>query len=334
MYKPMKKILLTFVLIFVYSMHGYSQSELDAYEYIIVPKNYKVLKDENKYKLNTLTAFLFKKKGFSTYIDGEEFPEDLQQNPCKALTVQMVDNSNLFTSKVYLELENCQKKVVYTSKIGTSKEKDFQKSYQAALRDAFTSIENMNYSYNPALNPLGSGKPAVAAAVQTNAPVKVTVPESTVVQTVVPAVTTVPVAITAAEESKQPLAVQTDAPVKVTVPEPTAVQVVVPVAQTVPVKSDDRAHAYKNSDLTFLLIPSGDGFQAYISESKLPEFKKGEILGNLRKTSLPNVFRVSWKNREGKPEETTGYFDEKGSLVIDVQDKNGEIKTLVFAKEN
>ncbi|MDZ7614386.1 MAG: hypothetical protein U5K51_12310 [Flavobacteriaceae bacterium] len=112
----------------------------------------------------------------------------------------------------------------------------------------------------------------------------------------------------------------------------------IPVAaeskQPSPVKNDDRAHAYKNSDLTFLLIPSGDGFQAYISDSKLPEFKKGEILGNLRKTSLPNVFRVSWKNREGKQDETTGYFDEKGSLVVDVQDKNGEIKTLVFAKEN
>ncbi|MDZ7614385.1 MAG: hypothetical protein U5K51_12305 [Flavobacteriaceae bacterium] len=198
----MKKILLTFVLLFIYSMNSFSQSELDAYQYIIVPKNYKVLKDENKYKLNTLTAFLFKKKGFQTFIDGEAYPEVLQQNPCKALTVQMVDNSNLFTSKVYLELENCQKKVVYTSKIGTSKEKDFQKSYQAALRDAFTSIENMNYSYNPSLNPIITDKALVAAVVQTNEPVKVAIPEAAAVQAIVPVAATVPLALTASEEER------------------------------------------------------------------------------------------------------------------------------------
>jgi len=334
----MKKVLLTFVLLFVYSINGFSQSELDGYQYIIVPKQYKFLKDENKYKLNTLTAFLFKKKGFQTYIEGEEFPEDLRQNPCKALNVQMVDNSNLFTSKVYLELENCRKEVVYTSKMGASKEKDYQKSYQEALRNSFTSIETMNYVYNPALNLIGSEKAPVPAVVQARVPVKETVPE---------VVATVPTAIPATEQPVQPQAVQTAAQPKISVTEPVVVPTVVPVAasvpvtvtatedsrQTVPAKTADRAHAYKNNELSFLLIPSGDGYQAYISDSKVPEFKKGEVLGNLRKTSLPNVFRVSWKNREGKPEETTGYFDEKGSLVIDVQDKNGEIKTLVFVKE-
>lgn len=338
----MKKILLTSVVICFYSITSYPQSELDAYQYIIVPTSYKVLKDENKYKLNTLTAFLFKKKGFNTYIDGEEYPEDLQQNPCKSLTVQMVDNSNLFTSKVYLELENCQKKVVYTSKIGTSKEKDFQKSYQAALRDAFTSIENMNYSYNPSLDPVKTVA-APVPALQTNAPVKVVVPESIAVQEVPVAATDV--AITVAAPSEQPVPVQSNTQVKAVVPQSTALQAVVPVAVTVPaaipleskqpdpIKNADRAHVYKNSDLAFLLIPSGDGYQAYISDSKLPVFKKGEVLGNLRKTSLPNVFRVSWKNKEGKQDETTGYFDENGNLVIDVQDKEGAIKTLVFVKE-
>ena len=158
---------------------------------------------------------------------------------------------------------------------------------------------------------------------------------------------TVPTATAVTEQPVQPQAVQTATQPKISVTEPVVVPTVVPVAasvlvpvtateesrQAVPAKTADRAHAYKNNELSFLLIPSGDGYQAYISDSKVPEFKKGEVLGNLRKTSLPNVFRVSWKNREGKPEETTGYFDEKGSLVIDVQDKNGEIKTLVFVKE-
>ena len=272
-------------------------------------------------------------------MDGENFPEDLLQNPCLALTVEMADDSNLFTTKVSLELENCQKKVVYTSKTGTSKEKDFQPSYQKALRDSFTSIENLNYSYNPDLKPVLSEKASAISAVQTDAPVKEAVPDMVAV--------TVPIATSVAEQPVQPQAVQTATQPKITVTEPVVVPTVVPVSasvpvtvtaieesrQTVPVKTGDRAHAYKNNELSFLLIPSGDGYQAYISDSKVPEFKKGDVLGNLRKTSLPNVFRVSWKNREGKPEETTGYFDEKGSLVIDVQDKNGEIKTLVFVKE-
>lgn len=340
----MKKVLLTFVLIFFYIINGFSQGELDAYKYIIVPTSYSkykshVWKEDDKYKLNTLTVFLFKKKGFQTFMDGENFPADLIQNPCLALTVQMADNSNLFTTKVNLELENCQKKVVYTSKTGTSKEKDYQKSYQEALRNTFTSIENMDYSYNPDLKPVLSEKASAISAVQTDAPVKEAVPDMVAV--------TVPIATSVTEQPVQPQAFQTAAQPKISVAEPVVVPTVVPVAASVPVtvtateeskqpvpaKTADRAHAYKNNELSFLLIPSGDGYQAYISDSKVPEFKKGEVLGNLRKTSLPNVFRVSWKNREGKPEDTTGYFDEKGSLVIDVQDKNGEIKTLVFVKE-
>ena len=95
-------------------MNGFSQGELDAYKYIIVPTSYSkykshVWKEDDKYKLNTLTAFLFKKKGFQTFMEGENFPEDLLQNPCLALTVQMVDNSNLFTPRLFWNLKTAEK---------------------------------------------------------------------------------------------------------------------------------------------------------------------------------------------------------------------------------
>jgi hypothetical protein len=55
----------------------------------------------------------------------------------------------MFKTKLGVELKNCNDQVVYTSEMGESREKEYQRAYNEALRDAFKSIEALNYKYVP-----------------------------------------------------------------------------------------------------------------------------------------------------------------------------------------
>jgi hypothetical protein len=152
-----------FFLIFI-SIYGtaLAQQSLNAYKYVIVPKKYEFLKLEDKYQLNSLTKFLFKKEGFETLFDNEVKPKELANNPCLGLVPKVKNNSNMFTTKLVIELVNCKNERVLVSDEGKSKQKEYKKGYQEALRGAFESITRLNYKYNP----------SEALAVAGNVPVK------------------------------------------------------------------------------------------------------------------------------------------------------------------
>ncbi len=118
---------------------------LNEYNYVKVPEKFEFLNDKNQYQLNALTAFLFKKYGFKVLYQ-ENFPS--QVNPCEILEADVQKESGLFRTKLYVTLQNCQNEVIFTSKTGVSREKDFKTAYHEALREAFTSVESLNYSPN------------------------------------------------------------------------------------------------------------------------------------------------------------------------------------------
>jgi predicted nuclease with TOPRIM domain len=64
----------------------------------------------------------------------------------------------MFSSKLRIQLTNCKGKIIYKSQIGQSKEKQHQVAYNLALRQAFNSIESLNYSYkeNPVVLSYGA----------------------------------------------------------------------------------------------------------------------------------------------------------------------------------
>ena len=107
---------------------------------VIVPNRYAFQKEDNQYQLNMLTKFLLEKQGFKAYMESEA-PADLLQNPCDALKADVKNESNMMTSKVQLLLTDCTNKAVFTSQIGKSREKEFKKSYQEALRNALSGAE-------------------------------------------------------------------------------------------------------------------------------------------------------------------------------------------------
>ena len=134
----MKKVILLFVL-FVYSF-SFAQ---DNYKYVIVPKKFTFFKEENKYNLNVMTKSFFETEGFEVYFDTDEFPKELAENRCLALFVNAEEDSNMFSTKVSLELKDCYNKVLHTSNLGISKEKEFKKAYTEAFRESLSSMKGL-----------------------------------------------------------------------------------------------------------------------------------------------------------------------------------------------
>jgi hypothetical protein len=127
----------------------FSQESLNDYKYVIVADKFDFLNEKNQYQLNSLTQFLFNKYGFETIMEGTTYPEDLIRNRCLALKSNVLKESGLFKSKLKVELKDCNDKIVYTSEVGESREKEYKTAYNFALRDAFKSFEVLNYEYKP-----------------------------------------------------------------------------------------------------------------------------------------------------------------------------------------
>jgi hypothetical protein len=83
--------------------------------------------------------------------------------------------------------------------------------------------------------------------------------------------------------------------------------------------------------LSIRLQPKGEAFLGYISDSPSIAYNKGELVCKLLKTSLENVFKISWKDTYGNFIPTIGYFDALGNLKIDLDTLNG-VKVMVFKK--
>lgn len=117
---------------------------INEYRYVKVPEKFDFLKEENKHQLNALTAFLFEKYGFEVLYK-KEIPREA--DPCDVLQANVHDKSNIFRAKLYVSLENCRNETVFKSQTGTSPEKDYKTSYHEALREAFASVEKLNYRF-------------------------------------------------------------------------------------------------------------------------------------------------------------------------------------------
>lgn len=140
------KKLLIFLLLFSL-VKGYSQQNLNAFKYVIVPKKFDAFKKENQYKTSTLVKFLFTKNGFNAVYD-DALPEELENNRCLGVLVSVIDESSMFTTKTALVVKDCSSKIVVTTIMGSSKEKEYESAYREALTEAFTTIKALGYQYS------------------------------------------------------------------------------------------------------------------------------------------------------------------------------------------
>lgn len=126
-----------------------AQKSINNYKYIIVSNHFDFLKKPDQYQTSSLTKFLFNKKGFTTFLSDEKFPNDLASNRCLALVAGVKNSSSMFSTRNVIELKDCNNKVVIISKEGKSKQKVYKKAYHEAIRNAFKSMGTLNYSYVP-----------------------------------------------------------------------------------------------------------------------------------------------------------------------------------------
>ena len=137
------------LLIFLFvSYSGYAQNTINNYKYVLVPEKFDFSREDNQYGLNTLAKSLLEEKGFSVYFDHSEIPKELSGNMCNALNAEVTQKKGLFVTNLTLLLKDCKGNIIFKSKEGKSREKEFAAAYNLALRDAFTSLNDVPYAYN------------------------------------------------------------------------------------------------------------------------------------------------------------------------------------------
>lgn len=178
-----KKITTIFIFLIAVSFYG-QQKKINNFKYVIVPERFDFLKHTDQYQTSSLTKFLLKKKGFTVFLSNEKLPNDLLKNRCLALTADVVDASGMLSIKNRIELKDCYGNIIYTSKEGKSKEKDYKKGYHEAIRKAYDSMEDLEYSYKPLEGNLIKKKvvreEVIAAPVRKILPVKKELPVKSV----------------------------------------------------------------------------------------------------------------------------------------------------------
>ena len=148
----MKKLSLIILIIAGLQFKVFAQNDINNYKYVIVPTSYSFFNEEDKFQINSLTKFLFNKYGFTAFLQNEELPQELTKNKCLALYVNVEEEKSLFKTKLRIDLKDCGGRLVMSSKVGETREKQFDKAFNLALRDAFETYQNINYKYVPSNN--------------------------------------------------------------------------------------------------------------------------------------------------------------------------------------
>lgn len=125
---------------------SFAQRSVNNYKYVVVPEKFDFVNQTDKYQTSSLTQFLLKKQGFEAFLDSDKMPLDIKRNRCLTLEADVINLSSMFTTKMVLELKDCNNNIVFTSSAGTSRSKDYKRAYQEAIRNAFKSLQ---YKYQP-----------------------------------------------------------------------------------------------------------------------------------------------------------------------------------------
>ena len=128
----MKKILTISTLFLLTFIYGQQVSD---YQYIHIPEKFSD-QEVNKYGLNDLLQLKLKQKKFTVITESkDQWPVELLENPCLALTADLLNTSNMFKNRLTIEFKDCQNKVI-SSLEGKSSIKEFEPGMRAALEDA------------------------------------------------------------------------------------------------------------------------------------------------------------------------------------------------------
>jgi hypothetical protein len=145
----MKKTVVTLILVLGLVFFAKAQSSINDYKYVVVPHFYEFIKGKDAYRLNTITRFLLRKKGLNAFMQEEIKEKDYKSNNCLALKANVLSINSMLKTKLKVVLKNCDGDIIFESKIGESKVKEYNIAYKEALNKAFESFDVINYHYTP-----------------------------------------------------------------------------------------------------------------------------------------------------------------------------------------
>lgn len=143
------KLFITIFTVFLFFFQNLNSQELDRFKYIIVPNQFEFTAGKDKYQLNSLTKFLFNKYGYTAFMEGDALPQDLLDDRCLAVRAEPRSVKGFLRTKIQFDMIDCNGITVMSSRVGESKEKDFKKGFNLAIRDAFVTFQMMEYKYMP-----------------------------------------------------------------------------------------------------------------------------------------------------------------------------------------
>lgn len=139
----MKKI---FLIVFsLFTIASFSQS-VNNYEFVMVPTKFDFQSDENQYRLSTLLKFRLEEYGFKAFYTSEKLSTNFNDR-CLYLNTNVVDESGMFVTKLYIEFKDCNDVVIFKSATGSSRNKDRKTAYNEAMEKALLSVKNLNYKF-------------------------------------------------------------------------------------------------------------------------------------------------------------------------------------------
>lgn len=269
-----KSFSISILLIFCFSVL-FAQKNINSYKYILVPKQFEFQRSADQYQLNSLTKFLFEKSGFTVLFTDENFPNDLANDRCLALKAMVNSASGFLSTKLKVDLLDCYNNVVFSSKEGVSKEKDYKAAYHEALRIVFVDFENLNYVYEGAL--AANGKINEENKVEMEMPAVEEIMPVAEVKKVPDApkvIETPPMAISKKIEKKESKEAKEEKP-------ETVKSFVKPVVNSLEGK-------YMVDKWGECVISKKDGYYSFVGGDEKFEFAV------IYKTTMPNLFIIKW----------------------------------------
>ena len=135
----MKHFFLTLAIIVTSSNVSLAQKSLSDYSFVVVPDKFEFLTKANQYQLNDMTKYYLAKNGFNTYY----FSELPSVDNCDGLWADVASIVGFTRTKIMVVLKDCKGNEVFRGETGTSKQKEYKKSYQDALRNAFLCFKEL-----------------------------------------------------------------------------------------------------------------------------------------------------------------------------------------------
>ena len=124
----MKKI--SILLLALFSIVSFAQKK----QAILISSKYDFQKEKNANNINNMLKAILVSNNYEVYFDDTILPMEIAENRCAILTGILVDNSNMFVTKMKFQIKDCQNKIVFETAEVKSKEKDIQMGYIEAIK--------------------------------------------------------------------------------------------------------------------------------------------------------------------------------------------------------